>query len=118
VSTTGTASYDVDLPDGGYAVVSGNVIVQGPASQNPALVHFGGEGPPYAGSRLQVTGNVLENFLASGGTGVLNQTSVGASVTDNKLYRLPTPVSGPNTQSGDVTLTTPVALDTGPPWAN
>jgi hypothetical protein len=116
VTTSGTASYDVDLPNGGTAVVSGNTIVQSAASQNPALIHFGGEGGPYANSSLSVTGNVLENYRTAGGTGVLNQTSVGVSVGSNKRYQLPTLLSGPGTTSNTTTLTAPVALDTSSPW--
>lgn len=36
-----TASYSIDLPNGGRALVAGNVIVQGPRSENPALVSYG-----------------------------------------------------------------------------
>lgn len=58
-NATGTGSYNIDLPDGGVAVVRGNVIEKGPLAQNTAMVHFGGEGTPYAGSRLDLSGNTL-----------------------------------------------------------
>ena len=47
-----------------------------------------------------------------------NATSLVVSVSGNQLYRLPTLVSGPNTQSANTTLASPVALDTSSPWAN
>ena len=39
-----TASYFIDLPNGGRSLVAGNVVVQGPRSENPALVSYGAEG--------------------------------------------------------------------------
>jgi hypothetical protein len=40
----GTASYSIDLPNGGLSLIAGNVIVQGPRSENTALVSYGAEG--------------------------------------------------------------------------
>jgi hypothetical protein len=115
--TNGTASYSIDLPNGGQAVVSGNIIEQSSTSQNPALLHFGGESTPYTGSSLQVTNNTLQNYRSSA-VGLLNHTALSASVTGNKLYRLPNLVSGPSTQSSNTTLSTPVTVSTSLPWAN
>lgn len=39
-----TASYSIDLPNGGRSLVAGNVVVQGPRSENSALVSYGAEG--------------------------------------------------------------------------
>ena len=52
--TNGTASYNIDVPNGGTVLINDNDIVQGAASQNPALVHFGGERRP---TRIQSAGN-------------------------------------------------------------
>lgn len=115
--TNGTASYSVDLPNGGYAVLSGNNIVQSATSQNPALIHFGGESVPYPGSSLEVSENILQNYRSSA-VGILNQTSVVASVNGNRLYQLPNLVSGPSAQSNNATLAAPVPVSTNPPWRN
>ena len=80
----GTGSYDIDLPNGGKSVVANNTIVKGPNAENRTLVHFGGEGIPYAGSTLTVTGNLFQN-TADGATGILNQTSLTAHISGNKL---------------------------------
>ena len=40
----GTASFSVDLPNGGQVILSNNVIEQGPNSDNPVIVAFGEEG--------------------------------------------------------------------------
>jgi hypothetical protein len=42
----GGASYELEFPDGGLATVVGNLIVQGPQTQNDALVAFGAEAAP------------------------------------------------------------------------
>ncbi len=113
----GTASYNIDLPNGGVSVVADNNIVQRATSQNPALIHFGGEGTPYAGSSLRVANNTLQNFRSSA-TGVLNHTSITVTINGNKLYGLPTVASGPNSQSNNTVLSTPVPVDTSSPWMN
>ena len=113
----GTASYNIDLPNGGVSVVADNNIVQRATSQNPALIHFGGEGAPYAGSSLRVANNTLQNFRSSA-TGVLNHTSITVTINGNKLYGLPTVASGPNSQSNNTVLSTPVPVDTSSPWMN
>jgi hypothetical protein len=90
-------SYDIDLPDGGNAVVTGNVIEKGPLAVNHGMIHFGGEGT-YPSSSLFVSGNTFINDDASGAIGVLNQTvdpgsgfSVPATITGNTLYGVDEP---------------------------
>ncbi len=117
---TGTASYSIDLPNGGKALVAGNLIEQGPRSQNPAIVHFGGEGFDYPGSSLELAGNIVVNDLASPSARLLlNQTTVTASVHDNAIWGLGTGgiASGPATLSGNRLLDAAPAIDTSAPWA-
>ena len=60
-----TASYSIDLPNGGRSLVAGNVIVQGPRSENSAMVSYGAEG--LTGSRrLWVVGNTFVNRRPAG----------------------------------------------------
>jgi hypothetical protein len=63
----GSASYELEFPNGGVAVVVGNVIVQGPGSPNRTLLAFGAEGEGRAPRphRLQLLGN---SFVNLGGT--------------------------------------------------
>ena len=106
---TGTASYSIDLPNGGNATITGNVIEQGPLSRNPAIIHFGGEGTPYAGSSLLVSNNKILNDLSSPSTAaILNQTAITVDFTNNQVFGL-TPAqiaNGPASQSGTIFLTT------------
>ena len=60
-----TASYEVDLPNGGMAYLIGNLIEQGPTSQNRAVIAFGEEGMfALRPSQLYVSHNTLVNRLA------------------------------------------------------
>ena len=40
----GTASYEINLPDGGLAFLIGNIIQQGPKTENETIVSYGEEG--------------------------------------------------------------------------
>jgi hypothetical protein len=61
-----TASYSIDLPNGGQSLVAGNVIVQGPRSDNPALVSYGAEGLTHQSRTLWVVHNTFVNQRTSG----------------------------------------------------
>ena len=109
----GTASYSIDLPIGGNATITGNTIEQGPNSQNPAIIHFGGEGPPLANSSLTVSNNKILNDLVSPSvTAILNQTTVSGSFTDNQVFGLTQAqiANGPVSESGTIFLTTEPAI--------
>ena len=99
----GTASYSVDLPNGGKAVLNNNIIEQGPKSQNPAIIHFGGEGTPYAGSTLTISHNTIINDLDRGiSRALLNNTSAVPNFTGNTLWGLTSAqiATGPVNASG------------------
>jgi hypothetical protein len=55
----GRASYEVDLPNGGDALLIGNVIGQSAQSENPVVVAFGAEGHAWAQNRLRMVHNTL-----------------------------------------------------------
>lgn len=99
---TGTASYDIDLPNGGADVVTNNTIEKGPMAQNGAMVHFGGEGIPYAGSSLLLQGNAFINDMGASALGVLNQTAITATITTNSF----TGLDASRLVQGPATLTT------------
>ena len=61
-----TASYSIDLPNGGLALVAGNVIVQGPRSENATLVSYGAEGLTSPSHRIRVFHNTFVNRRTSG----------------------------------------------------
>jgi len=55
----GRASYEVDLPNGGDALLIGNVIGQSAGTENPVVVAYGAEGNAWAQSRLRMAHNTL-----------------------------------------------------------
>ncbi len=111
---TGTSSYDIDIPNGGNALIQGNTIEQGPKSQNPWMIAYGEEGKLHPGS-LTVTDNLILNDR-HGGKGIWNDTSTAASITGNDIYGLSSSalLKGPGAFSGDVTLSSEPALGSRP----
>ena len=55
----GRASYEVDLPNGGDALLLGNVIGQSASTDNAVLVAYGAEGNAWPASRLRMAHNTL-----------------------------------------------------------
>ncbi len=115
---TGTASYSIDLPNGGRGVIRGNVIEQGPQTQNPTVIAYGEEGGVYAGSSLQVIGNTIVNDLGRGNA-VWNAAGAGTVLQDNSVFGFGTTalVNGPADMSGTTVLATAPALDLASPLA-
>jgi Ca2+-binding RTX toxin-like protein len=116
----GTTSYSIDLPNGGNALLENNVIQQGAKSQNPAMVHFGGEGTPYAGSSLVMTDNVVINNLSSVSAKLLlNQTTYGATISGTDVFGLAANqiANSTATVSGTTFLSVAPSLDTTSPWS-
>ncbi|MFC4639371.1 right-handed parallel beta-helix repeat-containing protein [Deinococcus hohokamensis] len=114
----GTASYSIDVPNGGNLTVTGNVIEQGANSQNAFLVAYGEEGLLREGRSVTVSDNTVVN-RRSGGLGLLNPGKVPMTVTGNTLYGLTAAqfLNGTTgTVSGNVVSTTPPPLDTSHPF--
>ncbi|MSO76964.1 MAG: calcium-binding protein [Alphaproteobacteria bacterium] len=103
-----TASYSIDLPSGGVGVLRDNFIVQGPNSQNSAIIHFGGEGTLIPGSSLLVTDNVIQNFRSSA-IGVLNHTAIPVEFNNNQIYHVTQLASGPIREAGTIVLPAPLS---------
>lgn len=62
----GSASYQIDLPNGGKAYVIGNVIHQGPRASNSGVLAYGQEGMKYDANELYVINNTFINDLGKG----------------------------------------------------
>ena len=60
----GEASYEIDLPNGGLAVVADNRIGQSAHTGNDTMVSFGAEGDAWPESRLELRGNEFVNDAA------------------------------------------------------
>ena len=64
---TGEASYEIDLPNGGVALVEGNTVLQSPHTRNPVMLSYGAEGAHWAVNRLTLRDNTFINRRTSGG---------------------------------------------------
>ncbi|MFC4425709.1 hypothetical protein [Deinococcus navajonensis] len=114
----GTASYSINVPNGGNLTVTGNVIEQGAQSQNTYIVAYGEEGLLREGRSVTISGNTVVNRRSSA-LGLLNPGKVPMTVTDNTLYGLTVPqfLNGTSgSVSGNAVTATLPALDTSHPF--
>jgi len=63
----GRASYELEFPNGGVAVVMGNLIMQSSTTENPHVISFGAEGATWEKQALYLVNNTLVDQLPSGG---------------------------------------------------
>ncbi len=103
-----TASYSVDLPNGGVATIRNTVIEKGADAQNQAMIHFGGESAPYAGSSLTMSGNTFVNDRAVV-VGLNNVAGSPVTFTGNTLFGVAQEQFG--VTSGNTVLAARPALD-------
>jgi hypothetical protein len=81
----GTASYELEFPNGGRAYVVGNIIGQSTRTQNQHLISYGAEGYKWPRNELYLVNNTLINPLHNG---VFLRVSPGADTVqtfDNVL---------------------------------
>ncbi len=122
---TGTASYVIDIPNAGVAVISNNIIEKGPLAANFAMIHYGGETQfSWPTNSLTITGNTMINDDPTG-VGVYNQStvnriSVTAQVQGNTIYGLASNKLslGAANFTGNTMATTAPAVPTTSPWAS
>jgi hypothetical protein len=62
----GTGSYELNLPNGGFANIVGNIIQQSAKSQNRIILSYGEEGVTHPKSELNVINNTFINDADSG----------------------------------------------------
>ena len=63
----GTASYELEFPNGGLAYVMGNLIQQSSTTENPTVISFGAEGYRAQSNRLFLVNNTLVDMRPQGG---------------------------------------------------
>ena len=63
----GTASYELEFPNGGICHVVGNYIAQSVRTENPVLISFGAEGYKWSRNEIHLENNTLVNPLRRGG---------------------------------------------------
>jgi hypothetical protein len=106
--TMGTASRNIDLPNGGLAVIIGNLIEQGPNADNSNMIGYGLEGlsnpPP---QDVYLVNNTIVNDR-SAGSFVNVQTGTGLLKMVNNIF------AGPGTLISGTVIT----LDTATNWVS
>ena len=112
------ASYSIDLPDGGNATITNNVIEQGPNTQNPYIIAYGEESQNNPGTSVQITNNTIVNDDASPSARlVLNGSPTTLLFHNNQIFTV-TPAQLSSTgllaESGTTFLTTEPTRDTSP----
>jgi hypothetical protein len=112
----GSASYSIDLPNGGNATIQNNVIEQGALTQNPFIIAYGEEGvPPNYGTTVAITANTIVNDDLSG-SGILDSAGATLGYTNNSVFGLAEAKlsTGPLAESGTTFLMARPTLDTSP----
>ncbi len=99
--SAGTGSYTVDLPNGGNSVLIGNLLQQGPNSDNSSMVIYGAEGLSNPGKTIYLINNTLVNDR-SGGTFVSIAGGATAFATNNLLIGSGTSFGGTVTQKNNL----------------
>lgn len=74
---SGSASYQIDIPNAGVASIQNSFIEKGPLAQNPNAIHYGGESlsSAYPSNSLTISGSTLVNAYGSSAVAILNQAS-------------------------------------------
>jgi len=115
----GTASYSVDLPNGGQATLTNNVIQQGANSANPNIIAYGAEGSLHDNSSLTVTGNTIINDMDGRGAVLLNASNTEGTFEGNQVYGANEVISGSGVnESGTTELASAPSLDSSHPWSS
>jgi hypothetical protein len=99
----GESSYSIDLPNGGRTFVVGNVIQQGPAARNDAILMYGAEG--IAADRdadLLVVNNTFVNDFDRGRFVVVSEMARRARLINNLVAGPGTFASGPVDETNNV----------------
>jgi hypothetical protein len=64
--SNGTASRSIDLPNGGFTIIQGNIIEKGQKSQNSNFLEYGLEGLTNPDSEIYIVNNTFSNFRNTG----------------------------------------------------
>jgi hypothetical protein len=82
----GRASYELEFPVGGMALVVGNLITQSGTTENPTIISFGSEGYQWPQNDLHVAHNTIVNNRAEGGVFIrVRPGSVYVRIVNNIL---------------------------------
>jgi len=99
----GRSSYSIDLPNGGLSFVIGNVIQQGPATENSGIVSYGAEGLKHPLNELYFVNNTVVNDRPAGGRFLFVRAGTDAArIVNNVFSGRGDVLSGPGELSNNV----------------
>src|SRR5262245_5578558 len=81
----GRASYELEFPSGGIAVVLGNGILDSETTENPTIVSFGAEGYRWPRNELFISHNTIVNPRVEGGIFVRARAGAYVKAVNNIL---------------------------------
>ena len=94
----GTASYEIDIPNGGDVVVRNSTILKGPQAENHSgAIMIGAEGVTQISRQILIDNNVFKNTGDYDTVFVVNRTAAEADLRNNKLSGRVTPLKGDGT---------------------
>ena len=103
---TGDASREIDMPDGGTAIVMGNIVEQGPNSTNSGIIGYGLE---------SLTNNAPHDLYLVNNT-IVNDKSSGVFVQVGNVMNIFKSRNNILAGIGAMMFGTPVTLDTASNW--
>ncbi|WP_199242817.1 right-handed parallel beta-helix repeat-containing protein [Vitiosangium sp. GDMCC 1.1324] len=107
----GNPSYEIELPNGGDALVLGNQIQQGTAAENSTLLSFAAEGASNPVQKLYVVNNTFVNDRTAGATFVRVSGSPSGLVANNLFVGKGTPISGTVSERSNLATSAPGLVD-------
>jgi hypothetical protein len=107
----GTGSYEIDLPNGGTSFVIGNLIQQGPNTQNSVILAYAEEGATNSSADLYVVNNTFVNDRGSGTFLQLATAAAPAVVRNNIFLGGGTVTSQAGAVAGNFTTGDPLLVD-------
>ena len=82
---TGTASYSIDLPNGGNDIIQGNTIEKGPHASAPIAIHVGGPMLMAPQDNVTITGNTVIDDYGPAARFIMNQMQTPVTASGNTL---------------------------------
>jgi|GEM_PF-713564 len=83
---SGQASYEVNLPNGGNALIMGNIIQQSRETKNSAVIRYGEEGYTGPDNTLRLINNTIVNSHPYGGAFLRAAPGTQTVISVNNLY--------------------------------
>jgi hypothetical protein len=116
---TGTASYEIDLPNGGLSYIVGNLVEKGPLAQNSALVTYQEEGANSGNPdhELFVANNTMVNDYTQGTFVVVDSSVTVPAIIKNNIFQGPGTITSQSAAvkatnfAGNANLVSPTTYD-------